>query len=102
MDVRHWFMEIDANFSNSIDKDEFVPFVIKVAFGQKSNIPAQNHSVQEGTRNIRKLVDLYKLNQLDYLQVCDLCRKIHRCFDFDGNASLDKFETKQLLDAFAS
>jgi hypothetical protein len=40
MDVRHWFMEIDKNFSNSIDKAELEPFVIKVAFGQKSNIPA--------------------------------------------------------------
>ena len=34
--------------------------------------------------------------------MCDLCRKIFRCFDFDANLNLDKFETKQFLEVFAS
>lgn len=47
-------------------------------------------------------MNLYKLSQLDYLHVCDLTRKIYRCFDLDGNANLDKFETRHLIDAFSS
>ncbi len=97
-----WFMEIDKNMNGAIEKEEFIPFVMKVATGHDNNISAHMDSLQEGTHNIRKLVELYKLNQLDYLQVCNLCRKIHRCFDFNGNGTLDKFETKQLLDVFAS
>lgn len=49
-----------------------------------------------------KLVKLYKLNSLDYLQVCDLSKKVFRCFDLDGNALLDKVEAKILLQAFSN
>lgn len=46
------------------------------------------------------MIDMHKNNQLDYLTLCDLVRKIFRAFDFDNDGSLDKKESKALLDAF--
>lgn len=58
--------------------------------------------INEGRHHIRKLVAHYKVNSLDYLTLCDLTRKIYRCFDLDSNDNLDKYETKQLLEVFSN
>lgn len=34
--------------------------------------------------------------------MCDLSRKIFRCFDLSGNAQLGRLETKCLMDALSS
>ena len=92
-----WFNQFDKNLSGSIEKSEFVSFLTKVArtemFGHR-DISAYEEFITEGRHHISKLVEMYKLNKIDYLSVCDLTRKIYRCFHLDSNANLDKFETK--------
>jgi hypothetical protein len=56
--------------------------------------------MQKGLKNIERLVLLNKNNQLDYLTVCDLVRKVVEAFDFDQDQCLDKFEAKALVDNF--
>lgn len=56
--------------------------------------------MQKGIKNIDRLVLLNKNNQLDYLTVCDLVRKIYNSFDFDADNMLDKIESKALVDTF--
>lgn len=56
--------------------------------------------MQKGLKNIERLVLLNKNNQLDYLTVCDLVRKVVEAFDFDQDQSLDKVEAKALVDNF--
>ena len=56
--------------------------------------------MHKGIKNIEKLVNLHKNNQLDYLTVCDLVRKILDAYDFDKDKQLDKIEYKALVDNF--
>jgi len=56
--------------------------------------------MQKGIKNIERLVLLNKNNQLDYLTICDLVRKIFSSFDFDSDGLLDKIEAKALVDNF--
>ncbi len=70
-------------------------------YGHK-DLSAYQDLIDEGRHHIRKLVQSYKLNKIDYLSLCDMTRKIYKCFDFDHNQNLDKLETKQLLEAFSS
>ena len=42
------------------------------------------------------------MNQLDYLTVCDLARKVFKCFDLNADANLNKHETKLWLEAFSA
>lgn len=100
-----WFNQFDKDHSGFIEKSEFVNFITKVArsemFGIK-DLSAYQDQITEGRHHIYKLVQQYKLNSLDYLQVCDLTRKLYRCFDLDGNAVLGKIEMKQLLESFSN
>ena len=57
-------------------------------------------TMQKGIKNIIRVIEMHKNNQLDYLTVCGLVRKIFRAFDFDSDGILDKKESKALLDAF--
>jgi len=57
-------------------------------------------TMQKGIKNIIRVIEMHKNNQLDYLTVCGLVRKIFRAFDFDCDGILDKKESKALLDAF--
>jgi Ca2+-binding EF-hand superfamily protein len=100
-----WFDQFDKNHDGAIQKDEFLNFITKVSktemFGARDQ-SAHQEQIVDGRHHIKKLVNLYRLNQLDYLHLCDLTRKIYRCFDLDGNANLDKFETRNLMEAFSS
>lgn len=102
-----WFSQIDKDQSGSLDKEEFCKFITRVARTEMYGIKEKDLSVfreqlQEGSHHIQKLVQQYKLNGLDYLQVCDLTRKVFRCFDLSGNAQLGKIEMKCLLEHFTS
>jgi len=55
--------------------------------------------VEEGTRYIRKLVELFRLGTIDYLKVYDLGKKVFRSFDTDCNALLDISEMTLFIDA---
>lgn len=60
------------------------------------------NQIEEGSHHIRKLVGLYKNNGLDYLGICDLTRKIFRCFDLSNCRELGKIEMKCLLEALSN
>jgi len=55
--------------------------------------------VSEGTRNIRRLVELFKLGTIDYLKICNLGNKIFKSFDTDCNGLLDTNEMAMFIDA---
>lgn len=63
---------------------------------------AFDESIANGRRYMHKLVEKYKVNQLDYLTVCDLARKVFKCFDLNADANLNKHETKLWLEAFSA
>ena len=65
-------------------------------------VEGHREQINEGKHHVAKLVQYYKVDNLDYLTLCDLTRKIFRCFDVDNNQNLDKLETKQLLEAFSA
>ena len=99
-----WFKEFDKDNSGGIEKSEFAEFVGRVArtamFGHQ-NTAGHQEQLNEGKHYIKKLVNFYRLNKLDYLSACDFIRKIFRSFDLDGNSNLDKFETRLLMEAFS-
>lgn len=50
------------------------------------------YHMNKGLSSIDRLVQFNKNNQLDYLTICSLVRKIFNSFDFDGDGNLDKIE----------
>lgn len=100
-----WFAQFDTDHSGSIEKKELVGFITKLARAKQfgiSDVSVYQDQICEGRHHISKLVTAYKLNSLDYLKLCDLTRKLYKCFDLDGNASLGKIEMKQLLLAMST
>jgi hypothetical protein len=69
---------------------------------KEGNSKAFEDQMADGRHYLSKLVEKYKINRLDYLTVCDLARKIFRCYDLNCDSNLNKHETKLWLEAFSS
>lgn len=95
-----WFYNIDQNHSGAIEKHELAEVLGKVGLTEtKGRCPiSQYYYVNEGKKQIKKLVELQRLGKLNYLNVCEHGKKIFKSFDFDGNAILDGVEMKIFLD----
>lgn len=49
---------------------------------------------------MNRLIILNKNNQLDYLTVCDLVKRILKCFNFNSEERFDKSELQIIVDNF--
>ena len=98
-EFENWFRQLDDNFSGAIEKHELAEFIAKVAMTETNGRKAasQPQQLAEGNSHIGKLLEYFNNGNLDYLKMCNVGKKIFRCFDFDGNASLDEVELKLLL-----
>lgn len=91
--------------ASHLEKSVIIDYIWKQADKKKIHIKSvpkfvSKSQMQKGIKNIDKLVLLNKNNQLDYLTVCDLVRKIYNSFDFDEDGTLDKIESKAMIDTF--
>ena len=100
-----WFNQFDRDHSGTIEKSEFVEFIERVArselYGARDVKKHYAAQLEQGRHYIRKMVQLQKHSQLDYLGLCSLLRKVYRAFDLNGSAVLGKVEMKQLLEFIA-
>lgn len=104
-DFVQWFRQLDEDHSGTLDKEEMTRFITRVAKNQMfeiKDLSVFENQIEEGSHHIRKLVGMYKNNGLDYLAICDLTRKIFRCFDLSNCRELGKIEMKCLLEALSN
>lgn len=46
-------------------------------------------NIQKGQYYVKKLMDRYKAKNLNYLQLCDITRKVYKSFNLNGDGTLD-------------
>lgn len=59
-------------------------------------------TIRKGQYYVKKLIETYKKDALDYLTLCDLTKKMYRSFNLNADGTLDKYEMRHLLEALSN